>query len=148
MKHKGSFLTSIFLTAFLDMLGVGIIIPIIPALFYTKNLSYFSNLGDENTIRWTFCLLMASFSFMQFFGAPILGALSDRFGRKKVIQISLVGTAVGYALFGFALNYNSLFLLFLSPLLAGTYMSWTKTATPQQNVFSKLLYTYKGLFNK
>jgi len=121
LKLKNTFLTSIFLTAFLDMLGVGIIIPIIPALFYTKHLSYFSNLGDTNTIRWTFCLLMASFSFMQFFGAPILGAMSDRIGRKKVIQIALVGTAVGYALFGIALSNHSLFLLFLSRIIPGFF---------------------------
>ena len=121
MKLKNSFLISIFVTAFIDMLGVGIIIPVIPAIFYNQDHVHFANLKNPDVIRWTFCLLIASYSFMMFFGAPILGALSDRFGRKKIIQFALIGTAIGYSLFGISLAYNSIVLIFLSRLIPGFF---------------------------
>ena len=63
-----------------------------------------------------FGLLMSSYSAMQFLFAPILGRLSDRFGRRPVILFSLAGTVIGYLLFAFA---HSLALLFASRLLDG-----------------------------
>ncbi|MBL7789495.1 MAG: MFS transporter [Chitinophagales bacterium] len=120
MSNK-SFLVSIFLTAFIDMLGIGIIIPVIPAIFYGQGSAHFAGLIDETTIRWTFCLLMAAFPFMQFFGAPILGGLSDRYGRKPIIMLSMIGAAVGYSLFAVALYTQSLVILFLSRLIPGFF---------------------------
>lgn len=101
------------------MLGIGIIIPVIPAIFYANDAAHFAGLIGEDKIRWTFCLLMAAFPFMQFFGAPILGGLSDRFGRKRVIMVSMIGTALGYSLFSLALYQQSLIILFLSRLIPG-----------------------------
>ena len=63
-----------------------------------------------------FGLLMSSYSAMQFLFAPILGRLSDRFGRRPVILFSLAGTVIGYLLFAFA---HSLVMLFASRLLDG-----------------------------
>ena len=120
-KANKSFLISIFLTAFIDMLGIGIIIPVIPAIFYGKETAHFAGLVDEDTIRWTFCLLIAAFPFMQFFGAPILGGLSDHYGRKRIIMLSMLGSAIGYSLFSLALYQQSLLLLFLSRLLPGFF---------------------------
>jgi MFS family permease len=47
-----------------------------------KDAAHFAGLVGEDKIRWTFCLLMAAFPFMQFFGAPILGGLSDRYRKQ------------------------------------------------------------------
>lgn len=65
---------------------------------------------------WIFGLLLSSFSLIQFFFAPILGGLSDRWGRRPILLISLTGSAVGYLLFALA---DSLTMLFASRTIAG-----------------------------
>jgi DHA1 family tetracycline resistance protein-like MFS transporter len=79
----------VFLIVFIDLVGFGIVIPILPL--------YAEKYGPSPMV---FGLLMASFSVMQFVFAPILGRLSDRIGRRPVLLISLAGSAVGYVLFG------------------------------------------------
>jgi MFS family permease len=93
------------LTVFIDLLGFGIVIPLLP-LYAEK----------YHPSPLAFGLLMSSYSAMQFLFAPILGRLSDRFGRRPVILFSLAGTVIGYLLFAFA---HSLTLLFASRLLDG-----------------------------
>jgi DHA1 family tetracycline resistance protein-like MFS transporter len=109
----------IFLTVFIDMIGVGVIIPVIPALFFKTESTFFASTVTQEWRSILFGFLIASYPFMQFFGAPALGALSDRFGRKPMIIISLIGTMVGYLLFGIAIHINSLPLLFFSRMLPG-----------------------------
>lgn len=98
-------LLAIFLVAFVGMLGYGIIIPITP--FYAR--SY----GASD---FTIGLLIASYALMQFIFAPILGRLSDRYGRRPLLLVSLAGTIGSLLLFGFA---TSLVLLFVGRLLDG-----------------------------
>jgi DHA1 family tetracycline resistance protein-like MFS transporter len=100
-----SILRIVFLTVFIDLLGFGIVIPLLP-LYAEK----------YHPSPLAFGLLMSSYSAMQFLFAPVLGRLSDRFGRRPVILFSLAGTVVGYLLFAFA---HSLTLLFASRLLDG-----------------------------
>ena len=95
----------IFLIVFIDLVGFGIVIPILPL--------YAEEYGPSPVV---FGLLMASFSIMQFVAAPILGRLSDRVGRRPVLLVSLVGSAVGYVLFGIA---GSLAMLFTSRIIDG-----------------------------
>ncbi len=101
------------------MLGVGIIIPIIPATFFEKGTQLFSSGTTDASIAILYGLLLASYPFMQLFGAPMLGALSDRYGRKPVLTVSLFGTMIGYLLFGYALLTSQLWLLFVSRMIPG-----------------------------
>src|SRR3954454_21416373 len=87
---KGA-LFSIFLIVLVDFLGFGLIIPLLP--FYIPDYQH-------NPLKVT--LLFSVYSICQFIGAPILGALSDRFGRRPILIISQVGSAAGYVLLGVA----------------------------------------------
>ncbi len=78
----------IFLTVFIDLIGFGIVLPLLPS--YTK---HFGASGLEVGI------IMASFSAMQFIFAPMWGALSDRIGRRPVLLVSTAGAAISYAIF-------------------------------------------------
>jgi DHA1 family tetracycline resistance protein-like MFS transporter len=98
-------LATLFLIVFTDLVGFGIVIPLLP--LYAEH---------YNPAPWAFGMLMAAYSAMQFLFAPVLGRLSDRIGRRPVLIISLVGSFSGYLLFAAA---DSLFLLFISRIVAG-----------------------------
>ncbi len=95
----------VFVIILVDLLGLTIIIPLMPL--------YATSFG-ANAI--TIGLLGAAYPVMQFIGAPLLGRLSDRYGRKPVLVISQIGTFLGFLLLGFA---NSLWLLFAARIIDG-----------------------------
>jgi multidrug resistance protein len=100
-----SSLVIVFITVFIDLLGFGIIIPLMP--FYATHFG---------ASAFQVGMLATSFSFMQFLFAPLWGRWSDVIGRRPVILIGLLGSAVSYLTFGLA---QSLTLLFVSRCLAG-----------------------------
>src|SRR5580765_7404754 len=97
----------IFITVFIDLIGFGMIIPILP---------FYANIAPFNATPRDIGFLVAVYSLMQFFFSPVLGRLSDRYGRRPVLFVSLLGSAVGYFVLGFA---NTLFLVFLGRIIAG-----------------------------
>jgi DHA1 family tetracycline resistance protein-like MFS transporter len=105
----------IFIIVLVDLLGLTIIIPLLPL--------YAASFGANALLIG---LLGASYPLMQFFGAPILGRLSDKYGRKPILIISQLGTLVGFILLGFA---NTLPLLFISRIIDG--VSGANIATAQ-----------------
>lgn len=105
MKNRSS-LVLIFLTVFIDLLGFGILIPILPS-FSVKELHI-----DETAIG----IAIALYSFVQFLFNPILGKMSDKYGRKPVIVVCLFLNAMGYIVFSFTHSY---ILLLTSRVIAG-----------------------------
>ncbi|MCU0343374.1 MAG: MFS transporter [Ignavibacterium sp.] len=105
MKNRSA-LVLIFLTVFIDLLGFGILIPILPS-FSVKELNI-----DEAAIG----IAIAIYSFVQFLFNPILGKLSDKYGRKPVIVVCLFLNAIGYIVFSFTHSY---ILLLVSRVIAG-----------------------------
>src|SRR5512145_1365713 len=95
----------IIVIVLVDLIGLSIIIPILP---------YFAARFSATPI--VIGILQATYPLMQFVGAPILGRLSDRFGRKPILVASQIGTLSGFILLGFA---NTLWLLFLSRIIDG-----------------------------
>lgn len=94
----------IFVTLALDTLGIGLIIPILPRLVES-----FQG-GDVAAASKTVGMLAALYSLMQFVCAPILGNLSDRFGRRPVILASLLGSGLDYFFLAFAPNLTWFFV--------------------------------------
>jgi DHA1 family tetracycline resistance protein-like MFS transporter len=123
---KKSPLVSILAIVFIDLIGFGMIIPILP--LYAQRFQ---------ATEWQIGLLLASYSFMQFLASPILGWFSDRYGRKPVLLCSLIGSATGYILMADA---TSLTMLFLARILAGvagasvgTASAYIADITPPEN---------------
>lgn len=104
-KNRAS-LGIIFLTIFIDLMGFGILIPILPT-FASKDLGI-SDFGIG--------VIIAAYSLMQFIFNPVLGRLSDRIGRRPVILATQLMTAASYIIFAFS---NSFGLLLFSRMLAG-----------------------------
>ncbi len=110
MKNRKASISFIFVTILLEVIGLGIIIPVLPPLIESLNgegLSEASRIGG-----W----LIFSFAIMQFFFAPVMGVISDKVGRKPVLLIALFGLGLDYLLHAFA---PSLFWLFVGRVIAG-----------------------------
>lgn len=105
----------IFVIVLIDLLGLTVIIPLLPL--------YATSFGAD---PFLIGVLGATYPVMQFIGAPILGRLSDRYGRKPVLVVSQIGTFIGFIVLGLA---GSLWMLFLSRVIDG--ISGANIATAQ-----------------
>lgn len=108
MKRPRPSLIFVFLTLLLDVLGFGLIIPVAPRL--VALVQGLPMEGAESRAAPAVGMLMATYAAMQFIFAPILGSLSDRFGRRPVILISLLGSGIDYIVAAFAPNLAILFI--------------------------------------
>lgn len=109
----------ILLTLFIDILGIGIIIPVLPEL--VKEF-----VGGDSPLAGVYVgVLSGSYALVQFLSAPVVGALSDRFGRRPVILASLFGLGVDFVFQGFA---PSISWLFVGRILAGVMGASVTTA--------------------
>ena len=104
---KRSPLLVIFVTVFIDLVGFGIVIPVLP--YYAEGTKFGATPSQVG-------LLFASYSIMQLIFAPVLGRLSDKHGRRPVLLVSLLGTALGFFILGFA---TTLWMLFLGRIIDG-----------------------------
>ena len=105
---------ALFLVVFSNLLGFGIIIPLLP--YYAEHFG-----ANPNEVT----LLMASYSLMQLIFSPILGRISDIYGRKKILVLCLIGSAISYFLLYFATNFA---LVLFARSVAGLFGSTTAIA--------------------
>lgn len=112
-------LAIVFAIVLIDVLGIGILIPVIPLLLTDPAYPYhLSSLTIEQGFV-VLGLLTAMYPFMQFIATPILGQLSDRIGRRPVLAFSLLGTSLSYVVFAIAIITKNIPLLFASRALDG-----------------------------
>lgn len=104
----------IFLTILIDLIGFGIVIPLLP--FYAERF---------RATPFDVGMLVASYSAMQFVFSPILGGLSDRYGRRPILFISIVGSGIGYLTIGLA---STLWMVFLGRIIGGVTAGNLSTA--------------------
>ncbi|QJW91066.1 MFS transporter [Spirosoma taeanense] len=112
-------LGTIFFTVFLDLVGVGIANPIIAPLLLRPESNFLPDYYSDNQRTLLLGVLIAVFSIAGFFSGPLLGALSDRHGRKKLLLVSLVLTFTGYLIFALGIHLKNVPLLFLSRTIYG-----------------------------
>jgi DHA1 family tetracycline resistance protein-like MFS transporter len=98
---KRSPLLVIFVTVFIDLVGFGIVIPVLP--YYAEGTRFGATPRAVG-------LLFASYSVMQLIFSPVLGRLSDKYGRRPILLISLLGTCLGFLILGFATTLTMLFV--------------------------------------
>jgi DHA1 family tetracycline resistance protein-like MFS transporter len=110
VKNRRAGLAFIFVTLLIDVLGFGLIIPVMPKLVTSMAG------GGPSAGAHLFGLLLSSYGLMQFLFAPVLGSLSDRYGRRPVLLVSLLFTALEYVIMARA---PSIGWLFLGRILAG-----------------------------
>ena len=104
---KRSPLLVIFITVFIDLVGFGIVIPVLP--YYAEGTKFGATPTQVG-------LLFASYSVMQLVFSPVLGRLSDKYGRRPILLMSLLGTAIGFLVLGFA---TTLWMLFVGRIVDG-----------------------------
>lgn len=111
-------LALVFLTLFIDMLGIGMLIPVLTPLLL-KNPDIFPAGTSDASRVFTYGMLQAAFSLATFLSAPILGTWSDQIGRRRGILYSLMAGVVGYGVFVLGIHRASLPLLFLGRIVPG-----------------------------
>jgi MFS transporter, DHA1 family, tetracycline resistance protein len=120
MKSRTPAIGFIFFTLFIDILGIGLVIPVLPKL-----IEQYAG-GETSNAAFYTGILTAVYAAMQFICAPILGSLSDQYGRRPVLLLALFGLGVDYLLLAFAPN---LAWLFVGRVIAGATSASISTAT-------------------
>ncbi len=109
----------LFLVLFIDGMGLGLLFPILNTILIDPHAHFLPASTSELLRNFYYGLTIGIFMLCWFFGAAILGDLSDIIGRKKCLMICLIGSFLGYLLSAFAIHFNSLLLLLVGRIIAG-----------------------------
>lgn len=110
----------LFVTLLLDMVSMGMLLPILPIIFTDSTSAAFLLEGYSTRYQYILAgLLMGIFGIMQFLAAPLMGEFSDRFGRKRLLTIGVSILTVAHLFFALGLELRALWLLFASRVIAG-----------------------------
>ncbi len=125
MKNKNALIVLILIfTVIIDIMGMGLVLPLMPSLFLIDHSTFIE--GTRAAHYFYYAIAMSAWPLGLFFGTPFLGDLSDRFGRRSILMLCLIGTALTYLFSGLSAEWNflSLFLIsrFLSGFFAGSYI--------------------------
>lgn len=112
-------LLPLLLTVFIDSMGFGLVFPIFSPLLINNETGLFSPETSLAVRGLIFGIMVSTFCFGQFLGGPLLGALSDRIGRKKVLVASMWLSVLGYLAGSFGIILHSITTLFLARLIGG-----------------------------
>lgn len=118
-NHAERAIIPLLLVIAIDSMGFGFVFPVLTPMFLQGHSSILP-IGTSPLMHdFLYGLVVAVYPFCMFFGAPILGDLSDHWGRKKVLFICLLGTGVGYLLSGIGVSTNHFSLLILGRIVDG-----------------------------
>ncbi len=120
-RHRKISLASVFFTFFVDNLSWSIAFPILAPYFLDPQNEIFSTDVSSATRITILGVFLAIFPFAQFFGSPIIGEYADKMGRKKALIYTILYTVIGFALSALSMQWNLLWLLFVSRLITGAF---------------------------
>src|SRR3569832_126748 len=114
MPKQKRVLPVLFFTLLLDMIGTGMVIPIIPILFTDPTSPSFLLMGYSVSSQYLIAgIITGLFGLKQFIASPILGELSDVYGRKRLLTLGVATLAIAQKLFGVGISVDSLALFFV-----------------------------------
>lgn len=127
MTRKGS-LYSLLFTIFNDSIGWGIVLTIFAPLLFDKSNPILPLDTTDAARNIIVGVLISSYAITQFFSMPLIGALSDHFGRKRILEWTIVGAMLSFVLSALAVWWESIIILFAARLLAGLFSGNAGTA--------------------
>ena len=151
-SHSVLTILTLVLTIIIDIMGLGLIFPLLSTLFLGKDALLVHGAVDLATRHWMYALVVAVWPLGIFLGAPYFGKLSDKYGRKRLLQGCLVGTAAAYVLsaVGVVLHSYTIFLMsrFISGYFAGSFeiaqAAITDISTPANKVRNLAFITFSA----
>ncbi|HLF66433.1 MAG TPA: MFS transporter, partial [Gammaproteobacteria bacterium] len=118
-KRDSLLVIPLFVTIFLDAIGLGIIFPVFTPVFLHNSIGLLGHDITGQARQIIFGSIIAAYPLAMFLGAPVMGALSDKYGRKKILLLSLLGNAVGFLLSALGLMLHDLLLIFTGRIISG-----------------------------